>query len=126
MATDKAPAHDIYLQRVGEPPLAASRRVLVDRLWPRGVRKDVADWDEWLRDVAPSTTLRKWYGHDPARQEEFIWRYRAELADDAHRAAFDQLLALSRAGDVTLLTYARSVSQCHLPVLRDALFAARG
>ena len=53
---------------------------LVDRLWPRGVRKDVLDYDDWLRDVAPSPALRTWYAHDVARFEEFAHRYRAELA----------------------------------------------
>jgi uncharacterized protein YeaO (DUF488 family) len=61
------------------------RRILVDRIWPRGVRKEDARLDDWLRDVAPSTELRRWYGHDPERYEEFRRRYLAELREPARQ-----------------------------------------
>ena len=63
------------------------RRVLVDRLWPRGVSKEVIDYDEWTKDVAPSSELRRWYGHEPARFSEFSRRYRRELANSADPVA---------------------------------------
>ncbi|MDA8346169.1 MAG: DUF488 family protein [Thermaerobacter sp.] len=117
--------HQIYLQRVGEPPLAASRRVLADRLWPRGIRKEDADWNDWLKDIAPSKELRMWYAHDSARRAEFRARYRAELADDAHRADLERLRALAMAGSVTLLTFSRSVEESQLPVLRSEVLGER-
>ena len=55
-------------------------RILIDRLWPRGISKEKAGWKEWMRDIAPSNELRKWYSHDPARWDEFRYRYKAELA----------------------------------------------
>ena len=64
-----------------EPARQDGTRVLVDRIWPRGLTKDKAQLDDWCKQVAPSTALRKWYGHDPARFEEFTRRYRAELEE---------------------------------------------
>ena len=85
----------------------AAHRVLVDRLWPRGVRKDDAPWDEWLRDVAPSSELRRWYGHEPSRFGEFAARYRAELARPPASEALAQLRERARAGPVLLITATR-------------------
>ncbi len=76
-------------------------RVLVDRLWPRGVTKAEASIDQWLKELAPSTALRKWFGHDPSRWEEFKRRYFAEL--DSHRAEIDDLRKLARRRTVTLV-----------------------
>lgn len=76
-------------------------RVLVDRLWPRGLSKEKAGIDRWLREISPSTELRKWYGHDPSRWEEFKARYFAEL--DRHGEAIAELVDQARAGIVTLL-----------------------
>ncbi len=76
-------------------------RVLVDRLWPRGLSKEKAGIDRWLREISPSTELRKWYGHDPARWEEFKTRYFGEL--DRNSEAISELAAQARAGTVTLL-----------------------
>lgn len=84
-----------------EPDPADGRRVLVDRLWPRGVSKERAGLDDWLKEVAPSGDLRKWFGHDPAKWEEFEGRYRAEL--DGHANEIRQLLEWWRAGDLTLV-----------------------
>jgi uncharacterized protein YeaO (DUF488 family) len=93
-------------------------RVLVDRLWPRGVTKDRAALGEWLKAAAPSTTLRKWWDHDPAKRAGFAARYRAELLDDP--TALDHLLALEREhGTVTLIYAARDPVMNHAQVLRD-------
>src|SRR2546423_3884886 len=97
------------------------RRVLVDRLWPRGLRKDAAEVDEWLREVAPSTELRKWYGHEPARFAEFAERYRAELAEPERAEALGRLRGYAEAGPLTLLTAARDVDHAHPVVLVDLI-----
>lgn len=109
--------------RVHEDPgrRGGELRVLVDRLWPRGVRKEAVDADDWCRDVAPSTELRKWYGHEPSRFAAFARRYRKEL--DAEPAA-TAVLELGRAagrGGVTLLTATRDVEHSAAAVLRDVL-----
>ena len=77
-------ARDITLKRAYSPPSAQDgTRILIDRLWPRGVRKSDAAIDRWIKDIAPSTALRKWFGHDPARWQEFRRRYAAEIHDHA-------------------------------------------
>lgn len=81
-----------------EPTPGDGMRVLVDRLWPRGVSKQAARIDEWLKDIAPSSELRTWYGHDPAMFPEFRRRYLAELADAWRGAALERLRQLARAG----------------------------
>jgi uncharacterized protein YeaO (DUF488 family) len=78
--------------------------VLVDRLWPRGLSKERAELDDWCKQIAPSTELRKWYGHDPERFDEFARRYKAELDDPERRTAYDHLTALAGRGRLTLLT----------------------
>lgn len=93
-------------RRVYEPASPDDgRRVLVDRVWPRGLTKADAAIDEWLREVAPSTELRRWFGHDPARWDEFVRRYHAEL--DARREALAPLLDAARTQTVTLCFSAR-------------------
>jgi uncharacterized protein YeaO (DUF488 family) len=94
-------------------------RVLVDRLWPRGVSKVEAHVDLWLKDVAPSTELRKWFGHDPARWAEFRTRYRAELK--ANDAALAELTGLVAKGKVTLLYGAHDETRNQAVVLLDYL-----
>ncbi|MFG1810900.1 DUF488 domain-containing protein [Streptomyces sp. NPDC049040] len=97
-------------------------RVLVDRVWPRGMRKADAHLDEWLRDVAPSTDLRRWYGHEPDRFPEFRRRYRAELRDSGHRTAVDHLRDLAGAdGRLTLLTATKDVDRSQAAVLAQWL-----
>ena len=92
----------LAIKRVYLPPDDGDgQRVLVDRIWPRGVSKRKAAVDVWLKDIAPSAGLRKWFGHDPARWDEFGKRYRAELADNDEAVA--QLRELVNAGRVTLL-----------------------
>jgi len=97
------------------------RRVLVDRVWPRGVSKEKAHLDEWLKDVAPSTELRRWYGHDPEKFAEFRRRYREELADEGHRAAVGHLRELAARDRVTLLTATRDVAHSQAAVLAEWL-----
>jgi uncharacterized protein YeaO (DUF488 family) len=96
-------------------------RVLVDRLWPRGVSKDDAALDVWLREVAPSTELRRWYGHDPARFAEFRRRYRVELARPPASEAVDRLLDAARTRHVALVTATRDTDRSGARVLRDHL-----
>jgi uncharacterized protein YeaO (DUF488 family) len=92
-------------------------RLLVDRLWPRGVSKEAAALDEWCRDVAPSNGLRRWYGHDPARFGEFTQRYRQELAEPEGSAALGRLRDWHQRGPVILLTATKTVEISHADVL---------
>ncbi|MEI7033027.1 DUF488 domain-containing protein [Streptomyces pratensis] len=98
-------------------------RVLVDRLWPRGVSRERAAIDVWLKDVTPSDELRSWYHHDrEARHDAFVERYRAELDDASRTEGVDRLLSLLReGGPVTLVTAAKDVADSHVPVLVDHL-----
>jgi uncharacterized protein YeaO (DUF488 family) len=97
-------------------------RVLVDRLWPRGLAKAAAEIDEWAKAVSPSTELRKWYGHEPAKFDEFQARYRAELAELAVATDdVERLRGLARRGRVTLLTATADLSLSHVAVLTDLL-----
>jgi uncharacterized protein YeaO (DUF488 family) len=96
-------------------------RVLVDRVWPRGISKERAHLDEWCKEVAPSTQLRTWYGHDPERFEEFGRRYRAELGEGEPAQALAGLKALARNGTVTLLTATKDVDISQAAVLVDVL-----
>jgi uncharacterized protein YeaO (DUF488 family) len=104
-----------------QPSPADGTRVLVDRVWPRGLAKDAARIDDWAKQVAPSTELRRWYGHDPARFEEFRRRYLAELADPERRRALDQLRELAGRGPLTLLTATRDLEHSQARVLADHL-----
>ncbi|MEU2795204.1 MULTISPECIES: DUF488 family protein [unclassified Streptomyces] len=114
----------VRVRRVHDPVEEADgTRVLVDRLWPRGVSRERAAVDVWLKDVTPSGALRTWYHHDRAdRREEFVERYRAELDDTAHTEAVERLAGLVRdGGPVTLITAAKDVGDSHVPVLVDHL-----
>lgn len=111
---------DIRLKRAYDPAAADDGvRVLVDRLWPRGLRKADVAADLWLKDAAPSATLREWFGHDPARWDGFRERYRAELA--ARPGVIAQLLALARHGRLTLVYGARDEAHNQAVVLRSVL-----
>jgi uncharacterized protein YeaO (DUF488 family) len=92
-------------------------RVLVDRLWPRGLAKDAAALDDWCKQIAPSTELRIWYGHDPARFDEFVSRYHDELDDPERVAALAELTERSRRGTLTLLTAVKALDISHAVVL---------
>jgi uncharacterized protein YeaO (DUF488 family) len=112
----------IRVRRVyDEPATEDGARVLVDRIWPRGLRKDAARLDEWAKDVAPSTELRTWYGHDPAKFDEFRRRYVAELTEPAGREALARLRALAARRPVTLLTATREVDLSQAAVLAGLL-----
>lgn len=94
-------------------------RVLVDRLWPRGVSKEDAKLDKWLKEIAPSTELRKWFNHESAKFDEFKVRYRAELADE--KELIEYLAEKSNTQPVTLLYAARDQDYNHANVLRNFL-----
>jgi uncharacterized protein YeaO (DUF488 family) len=102
-------------------------RVLVDRLWPRGVQKAALDFDEWAKDAAPSADLRRWYGHDPERFSEFAHRYRAELDREPGASIVERLSGLVDGhGRLVLLTATRDVEHSGAAVLRDVLMTGRG
>lgn len=104
-----------------EPEPADGTRVLVDRVWPRGLRKDAAGLDEWCKQVAPSTELRKWYQHDERLFDQFTERYRGELADDERAETFEHLRSLAQSGPMTLLTASKRADISHAEVLRELL-----
>ena len=110
---------ELRCRRVYDGPEAGDgARVLVDRLWPRGLRREAAALDAWEKGVAPSTELRRWFGHDPSRFEEFSARYRAELDASAAAAEFsERCRALLARGPVTLLYAARDERCNHALVL---------
>lgn len=100
--------HSVKVARIYREAAAADgARVLVDRLWPRGMSKERAELTEWCRSVAPSTELRQWYDHDPDKFEEFARRYRDELASGEQAEALEHLAGLADAGPLTLLTASR-------------------
>jgi uncharacterized protein YeaO (DUF488 family) len=111
---------NICVKRVYDPPDAEDgARVLVDRLWPRGAHKESAKLTLWLKEIAPSDELRRWFGHDPARFAEFSRRYRAELR--AYKNAVSQIEDLMKAGPVTLLYAAHDEGHNNARVLADYL-----
>lgn len=116
-------ADRIRLKRAYEPPASDDgTRILIDRLWPRGVKKADAAIDEWVKEIAPSTALRKWFGHDPERWPEFRRRYRAEIRQ--HGELFDRLLALAQRGPITLVFSAHDEAHNDAVVLKDMLLDA--
>lgn len=113
-------AANVRLKRAYEAPVAGDgSRVLVDRLWPRGVRKEDAALRMWVKDVAPSDALRRWFGHDPARWDGFRIRYRVELA--SRRDAVTALRSLARQGTLTLVYGARDREHNEAVVLRNVI-----
>jgi uncharacterized protein YeaO (DUF488 family) len=114
------PVQNIRLKRAYDPPEAADgTRILVDRLWPRGIKKSEAAIDRWIRDIAPSTELRRWFGHRPERWSEFQRRYRAELR--RRPELLDEIRAAARAGPVTLVYAARDEAHNDAVVLKELL-----
>ncbi|KUO04969.1 DUF488 domain-containing protein [Streptomyces caeruleatus] len=108
----------VRVRRVYEPPEPADGvRVLVDRLWPRGLSKEAARVDEWPKALTPSTELRRWYHAGEGSYEEFAERYEAELADPEAVELLDQVRELAHKGDVTLLTASKTPEQSHATVL---------
>lgn len=113
---------DVRVRRIYDDPSADDGiRVLVDRLWPRGVSKARAELDEWCTEVAPSDVLRKWYGHDPDRFEEFATRYRSELDRTERASALRHLRLMARHDRLTLLTATRDPDLSQAAVLAELL-----
>jgi len=118
-------AADIRIKRAYEPAAPADGiRILVDRLWPRGVSKAALAIERWVKEIAPSDALRRWFGHDPERWDEFRRRYAAEFAKQA--APLDELRSLARERRLTLVYAARDDSHNDAVVLRDVLTRAKG
>jgi uncharacterized protein YeaO (DUF488 family) len=113
-------AANVKLKRAYDPPAADDgARILVDRLWPRGISKANAVIDAWNKDIAPSTRLRNWFGHDPARWHEFRRRYAEEI--HRHREQLEELRARAGSGRITLIFAAHDKIHNHAIVLRDVL-----
>lgn len=116
------PVHKVAIKRAYEGPARGDGvRILVDRLWPRGLRKDAAHFDQWRKDLSPSTALRQFYGHRPERFAEFTKRYVAELRKEDAAAAVAELVALNRRRPVTLLTASQDLEHSGAAVLAKHL-----
>jgi uncharacterized protein YeaO (DUF488 family) len=114
------PAANVKVKRAYDPPSAKDgKRILVDRLWPRGISKEKAALDHWMKEIAPSTELRKWFAHDPKRWDEFRRRYAAEVR--RHPDLVAELRSLARNGPITLVYAAHDASHNDAVVLRDVL-----
>lgn len=115
----------IQVKRVYEKPAKGDgARILVDRLWPRGLKKEELDLEVWLKEVAPSDSLRRWFGHKPSKWKEFRPRYFAELEDKPE--TWQPILQLARRGDVTLLHSAKDSEHNNAVALRDYLIRKLG
>jgi uncharacterized protein YeaO (DUF488 family) len=115
-----ASSHKIAIKRAYDPPMVGDGvRILVDRLWPRGLRKDEAHFDQWRKDLAPSTELRQFYGHRPERFAEFEARYLAELR--TKEAAVAELVNIDRRRAITLVTASRDLDHSEAAVLAEHL-----
>lgn len=113
---------DVRIKRIyDDPDPEDGQRVLVDRLWPRGMSKERAELDEWCKQVAPSTELRQWYHHDPDRWDEFDQRYREELKDADRAEALDGLRERAKDGPLTLLTASKALGISEAAVLETLL-----
>lgn len=113
---------EVRVRRVyDEPSPEDGARVLVDRIWPRGLTKERAGIGEWAKVVAPSTELRRWYGHDPSKFDQFRRRYQTELAEPDRQAALRHLRDLARSGPLTLVTATRDIDHSQAAVLADHL-----
>lgn len=124
MRKKSIPPANVRLKRAYDPPAASDgTRVLVDRLWPRGVRKADAALDDWAKALAPSTALRKWFGHDPGRWLEFQHRYVREL--NRHTDEIERLRTLARKAPVTLVFGARDEEHNDAVVLRTVLLGGK-
>jgi uncharacterized protein YeaO (DUF488 family) len=113
---------DVRIKRAYEEPAASDgRRVLVDRLWPRGTRKEALALEAWMKDVGPSDELRRWFGHDPSRFEAFAARYREELREPPMSERLDELVELAKKGRLTLVYGAKDELHNQAVVLRDRI-----
>ena len=115
-------SHNVQVRRVYDDPAPGDgTRVLVDRIWPRGMTREKASLDEWCKQIAPSTTLRTWYGHDPERFEEFTRRYREELTEPERAKALAHLRGLAETETLTLLTASKAADISEAAVLAGLL-----
>lgn len=122
MSSGEAMGKDVRYRRIYDDASSEDGvRILVDRIWPRGMGKEDAHIDEWMRDVAPSTELRRWYGHDPDRYAEFSRRYLTELREPERQQALQRLRETARRKRMTLLTAARDLEHSQAAVLADWL-----
>jgi uncharacterized protein YeaO (DUF488 family) len=104
-----------------EPAVSDGTRVLVERLWPRGISKERAHIDIWLKDVAPGTELRKWFNHDPQKFQEFRRRYETELTSEVAQEALAKLREIAKQGQLTLIFAARDTGHSNAVILQDLL-----
>lgn len=114
--------HKVQVRRIYDDAARGDgNRVLVDRIWPRGMTKEKAGLDEWCKTIAPSTELRKWYHHDPERFTEFTRRYREELTEPERAEALEHLRTLAKDRNLTLLTASKAVDISEAAVLAEML-----
>jgi uncharacterized protein YeaO (DUF488 family) len=110
----------IKIKRTYDPPSSDDgKRILVDRLWPRGIKKEDARIDEWMKDIAPSDELREWFSHDPSKWQEFKKRYRNELKDKSE--LIENLRKQAKKGNVTLLFSAKYIEHNNAVVLKEVI-----
>ena len=127
MSEKKSTTRRVTVRRIyDEAQKSDGVRILVDRVWPRGVSKDKAELDDWLKAVAPSNDLRKWYSHDPEKFDEFSRRYRKELEDDDAVEALDELRGYAKKGTLTLLTASKRDDISQATVLAEILNGSDG
>ncbi|MCO5104091.1 MAG: DUF488 domain-containing protein [Burkholderiaceae bacterium] len=120
--THPVPASHVLIKRAYEPPAPQDgARILIDRLWPRGIKKEALVLDQWAKELAPSTALRQWFGHEPARWAEFQKRYAVEL--QAQAEALDALRARARHSTVTLVYGVHDEAHNNAVVVRALLLA---
>lgn len=115
------PRPQVALMRVYDTPDTGFYRVLVDALWPRGISRERAAIDEWLRDIAPSAELRTWFHHDPERFADFAHRYSKELGQATRAAALAALTQRARVQPVAIITATKDVEHSHAAILRELL-----
>lgn len=117
-----ASAHSVRIKRAyAAPSRGDGRRVLVDRIWPRGISRDELKLDAWLKDVAPSDDLRRWFDHDPARWRQFVTRYRAELAKSPAKEALAELVHFARQRTLTLVYGAKDEAHNNAVALHEII-----
>ncbi|MFZ1106352.1 MAG: DUF488 family protein [Hyphomicrobiaceae bacterium] len=119
--TERKPYHVRIKRAYADPSRDDGRRVLVDRLWPRGMARDRLALDDWLKEAAPSNDLRRWFNHDPARWLEFVARYRDELKRQPASEAVAELVRCARQGPLTLVYAARDETYNDAVALRDLI-----
>lgn len=122
MGSPAVPSLMIAIKRAYEPAVRGDGvRVLVDRLWPRGLKKETAHFSRWMKELGPSDQLRRWFRHDPKRWEEFRRRYRIELQSAEVQSALDDLVAIAAGGKLTLVYGARDQRHNQAVVLKEVL-----